>query len=187
MSTEEPVVKGHAPKGGRARLLVASLIALGCAGGIAAASAGAAAAQPNIPASEQAAANRLEQAQIVVHRRVNKHAGAARAGCWAEIGDRYTLRLGGVTLAWAEVDVAGWCGNGRRITRQFGATYPKFHGLPYCWADVTTNNTWLAYPSWRHAQNTRQVGVPTPFGCLGVRTIHAHVRYAANGYWDLRY
>jgi hypothetical protein len=42
----------------------------------------------------------------------------------------------------------------------------------------------LQYPAWRHAKDTRQIGIPTPVGCIGIRTLHAHMRYAANGYWD---
>ncbi|HUA05171.1 MAG TPA: hypothetical protein VMB27_14800 [Solirubrobacteraceae bacterium] len=112
-----------------------------------------------------------------------------RAGsrCWGEIRDRYSLVFHGATIAWAEVDQEGWCGNNTRITWQGGATYPKYHSFPYCWADDNTNDTWLEYPAWRHAQNTRQIGVPTPVGCVGIRTLHAHLRYAADGTWDRLY
>lgn len=159
------------------------VVTLGCA--IWFPSASGAAGSPN----QQQAINDLKQAQVVVHTYMKPTAVIARAGstCWGEIRDRYSLELHGITLAWSEVDQEGWCGNGSRITWQGGAVYPKYHSFPYCWADDTTNDTWLEYPGWRHAENTRQIGVPTPFGCIGERTLHAHLRYAANGYWDRLY
>ncbi len=139
--------------------------------------------------SQQAAVAALQQAQVVVHTFVNTGAVASKAGsrCWGEIRSRYSLKTAGVTLAWAEVDQEGWCGDNHKITWQGGATYPKWHAVPYCWSDSTTSDTWLEYPSWRHAQNTRQVGIPTPLGCIGLRSLHAHLRYAADGSWDYRY
>lgn len=139
--------------------------------------------------SQQADVAALQQAQVHVHTYVNPTGVAARAGsrCWGEIRDRYSLSLHGITLAWAEVDQEGWCGNNKKITWQGGATYPKYHAPPYCWADSDTSDTWLQYPVWRHAKNTKQVGIPTPLGCIGLRTLHAHLRYAANGFWDYQY
>lgn len=139
--------------------------------------------------SQQSAVNALEQAQVVVHTYVNPTAVATRVGsrCWGEIRDRYSLVFHGLTVAWAEVDQEGWCGNNTRITWQGGATYPKYHLGAYCWSDDDTSDTWLEYPAWRHAKNTRQIGIPTPVGCIGLRTLHAHLRYAANGYWDRSY
>lgn len=167
----------------RSHKFVALVVALAC--GILFPSAAWAVGSP----SQQAAVHRLEQAQVHVHTYMKPVAIISRAGsrCWGEIRSRISLVLGGVTLAWAEVDQEGWCGNNTRITWQGGAVYPKYHALPYCWADDTTNDTWLDYPAWRHAQNTRQVGIPTPLGCIGIRTIHAHLRYGANGYWDRLY
>jgi hypothetical protein len=64
---------------------------------------------------------------------------------------------------------------------------PRTPSSPYCWADSHTSDTWLEYQPWRHARNTKQVGIPTPLGCIGLGTIHAHLRYAANGFWDYQY
>jgi hypothetical protein len=165
------------------RMLVGLVVTIGC--GILFPCAAWAVGTP----SQQGAVNALQQAQVVVHTYTKPTAVITRAGstCWGEIRDRYSLVFHGVTIAWAEVDQEGWCGNNTRITWQGGATYPKFHSFPYCWADDDTSDTWLDYPAWRHAENTRQIGVPTAFGCIGLRTIHAHLRYGANGYWDRLY
>lgn len=175
----------------RPKLLVASLIVvLGCAVAIVASTSASAAPRFVGDPSQQAAIARLQQAQVSVHIWTSKQATAARAGstCWPEVHDRYSLwtRPGHVTLAWAEVDLHGWCGNGHRITWQGGASYPKWPGI-YCIANTDTNNSWLQFPIWRHAKNTRQFGIWTPLGCIGLRTAHAHLRYAANGYWDHLY
>jgi hypothetical protein len=164
-----------------------AVVALGC--GVWFASTASGAPRPVGDPSQQSAVNELEQAQVVLHTYVNPTAVATRVGsrCWGEIRDRYSLVFHGLTIAWAEVDQEGWCGNNTRITWQGGAVYPKYHLGVYCWADTTTNDTWLEYPAWRHAQDTRQIGIPTPLGCIGIRTIHAHLRYAANGYWDHAY
>jgi hypothetical protein len=168
-------------------LLAVLVVALGCAAGIASSASGA----PRFVGdpSQQAAVQRVQQATLHVHMWKSTQGVAARAGsrCWQEIHSRLTLKTAGVTLAWAEVDVHGWCGNGHRITWQGGASYPKWHAGVYCWSDSDTNNSWLQYPAWRHAKHTRQIGIPTPLGCIGLRTLHAHLRYAADGYWDTRY
>jgi hypothetical protein len=168
-------------------LLGTLIVVLACAAGSAASASGA----PRFVGdpSQQAAVARLQQAQVFVHVHASTEAVASRAGshCWPEVWERYTLKTAGVTIAWAQVDLHGWCGNGHRITWQGGASFPKWKVGVYCWSDSDTNNSWLQFPTWRHAKHTRQIGVPTPLGCIGIRTLHAHLRYAANGYWDYRY
>lgn len=180
-------MKGHSAARRPRILFGLLLVALACGVWLAGTASGAPRSVGD-PSQQQAVAE-LQQAQVKAHRWVSTTAVIARAGsrCWAEVHSRYSLVFHGLTIAWSEVDQEGWCGDGHRITWQGGATYPKWHALPYCWSDSTTNDTWLSYPAWRHAQNTKQIGIPTPIGCIGLRTLHAHLRYAANGFWDTLY
>ena len=183
------MVKGLWSAARRPRILFGlGAVVLGCGVGFAGIASGAAPRPVGDP-NQQAAVQQLQQATVVAHKYVKPIAitASGKGACYPEVRERYSLKLHGVTLAWSEVDQEGWCGNGKRITWQGGATYPKWHALPYCWSDSTTNDSWLQYPAWRHAQNSKQVGIPTPVGCIGLRSLHAHLRYAANGYWDTSY
>lgn len=110
---------------------------------------------------------------------------AIKPGCVGSFSDRHTIKFPsksfGVTIAWQEVTVHGFCWNGRRITRWGGATVRRYSAFPYCWKDTSEGNVWNSYPKWREAFAYGVLGGNTGFGCISLQSDEPHVYYANGG------
>jgi hypothetical protein len=111
-------------------------------------------------------------------------AGAAvlRPGCHtATIRDRHTIGWLGITFGWQEVDLHGFCWNGRAITWAGGASYRRYSAFPYCWTNTNAWYGWLAYPTWQQAWAYGQLGGNTGFGCIGLQSDQPKITIANGG------
>jgi hypothetical protein len=110
---------------------------------------------------------------------------AIKPGCVGSFSDRHTIKFPskgfGITIAWQEVTVHGFCWNGHRITWRGGATVRRYSALPYCWKDTSEGDVWNAYPKWREAFAYGVLGGNTGFGCVSLQSDEPHVYYANGG------
>jgi hypothetical protein len=114
------------------------------------------------------------------HKTFRAHA----AGCWnPPAWNRFSWGWPG-TVAWIQVSINGWCGNGSSITWYGGASFPSWTWGPYCITNDQTNFSWDVAWSWLHARHGGSDGISYPWGCAAIDGDKTVVRTAANGYWD---
>jgi hypothetical protein len=96
--------------------------------------------------------------------------------------------------AYISVVSKGWCGNGSSISYFGGAYFKQNAGLGFCFANqaIEDSGSWIIFWSWTHMGIWQRIGTDTfLFGCIDGGSFgadgHAHIREAANGYWDLGY
>jgi hypothetical protein len=108
-----------------------------------------------------------------------------KPGCVGSFADRHTIKFPsksfGITIAWQEVTVHGFCWNGRAITWWGGATVRRYSALPYCWKDTSQADVWNSYPKWREAFAYGVLGGNTGFGCVSLQSDEPYVYYANGG------
>lgn len=124
------------------------------------------------------------------HGTLTPKAVTARRGehCWSGVWYERWWKFLGHTIGAIWVYQNGWCGNGHRITRDFGWHFRTYAWGPYCMTNVDKNGpSWDIFPSWKHAQIHASLGVSYPWGCGGLRSGTASLRIAANGWWGGEY
>jgi hypothetical protein len=106
--------------------------------------------------------------------------------CYGSRTEKYQLSTAGVTLAWRQVEIGGWCGNGVSVTSYDGPIYSSYETFPYCWADVSQSSEYQAGPDGPHvffyADNTGEVGEGIGPICGGLKTDNAWITIKGNGY-----
>jgi hypothetical protein len=117
-------------------------------------------------------------------------ASAAQAGCWRGITHTVTLtsRTTGQQLFRLRIIQHGWCGNGYRITRDYGWKGQFALAPGYCLANAHYTAGWKYYPTQRHGKSYGTLGYVDAYGqCVPVRYVQAGLTIRGDGRYRLGY
>lgn len=113
------------------------------------------------------------------------HVTAIAPGCSGSFSDRHTIKFPsadfGITIAWQQITVHGFCWNGNRITWWGGATVRRWSAFAYCWNDTSQGDVWNSYPKWREAFAYGVLGGNSGFGCISLQSDQVTMYYANGG------
>jgi hypothetical protein len=102
--------------------------------------------------------------------------------CYNGSWTRSWLEVAGAKIGQVEEDQKGFCAmSGHRIDKDYGWHGQSWSWGPWCITNYDSYHAWKDIPFSKQGTATGSVGVQYPWGCGGVRTIHATHIITASG------
>ncbi len=102
--------------------------------------------------------------------------------CYNASWTRSWLEVAGAKIGQVEEDQKGFCASGRqRIDKDYGWHGQSWAWGPWCITNYDSYHAWKDIPFSKQGTAKGSVGVQYPWGCGGVRTIHATHIITASG------